>query len=732
MFTRDIIVFWSRRNPAMSGLVNMILKRRLTMTLAIASFIGVAVLRADIAVITPEGSQLAAFLDSLQVQHHWLAGDVVNWQTGATGSGISTNMTGNGTHCSTFAPAAATLLGIYLLHPPQHSWVLLANAQEDWLLGGGTNSGWIAIPQTTTNGVVAQSLANQGNLVVVTYKNPDTNSSGHIAIIHPYINTVTNILAVGAEECQAGAHNDNLTNISYGFNQHPGAFPSGLYYFYHLVTYPITPANPVLTNVTISNGILHCKVSSVVGRDYQLQITTNFVDWTTALTYTNPNNLTTFTTTANLSSLVPQVCSLGVQVTDPYGIASQVVTQSQNATYIILNGTPTMSWLLGTPFVDPGAIGLENCSIGLAVTTNGSVNQNVVGTYTLTYRATPSTGGQLVATRTVNVVAVISSYETNINAAHWSETFDEINTNGNALLPGGWVFGQGTSLPIYNAPLNAPVTFSTSTPTNFTLLSADQNSRVCVRSYDGVNGGSAPVSGSRVNFGDQVSGGTNRAVGFMSSSPSWISPTNYVMFGFINQTGSNIVSVALNFNYKRYSSYAATGAAASLLYSYDGSNWNAQPGAGAGPYSTNTGHTYFFTSGSQVTNELVTITNVSVLNNFPFYLCWKFVIANPDGKNSQMLALDDFNMDLTLTKSPSTSVVPPPRLQNISFAGGALSFSWSTVIGASYQVQFCTHLVQPDWTNLGSSIVATNTSMGAADSQGAISSRFYRIVLAVP
>ena len=73
---------------------------------------------------------------------------------------------GTSTHCSAFAPALAQLLGIYLLHPPEHSDVDLANAQQDWLF---TNTaGWVYIADVTTNAVMidAQNLANQGNLVV--------------------------------------------------------------------------------------------------------------------------------------------------------------------------------------------------------------------------------------------------------------------------------------------------------------------------------------------------------------------------------------------------------------------------------------------------------------------------------------------------------------------------------------------------------------------------------------
>ncbi len=372
--------------------------------LAGACFSAATVSRADIGVVTPNGSALAAYLDSFQVQHWWLP-VAVNWQTGSPNTPIGTG--GNNdfvvsTHCSCFTAAVANPLGIYILRSPEHSWSNLANAQDTWYPSAeGIGYGWIGIPKNSTNGVVAQSLANQGYLVIAVYLSPT--GSGHTAVIHPYVNTVANITAVGAEECQSGTYNFNLSNVSTGFNQHPGAFPSGIDYFYHAVTYPISPLIPAISGVTVSNGTLRCQVSSLVGRNYRLQTTTDFSTWNTVLTFTNSNVPITLYTTTNLAVPAPQACTFGIQVTDPYGIVSQVVTQSSTVTGITLNGPATMNWSLGATFVDPGAIATENCSTSLAVTTNGTVNVNVLGTYTLTYQATTSGGSNLVATRTVNV-----------------------------------------------------------------------------------------------------------------------------------------------------------------------------------------------------------------------------------------------------------------------------------------------------------------------------------------
>src|SRR5207237_6076368 len=55
-------------------------------------------------------------------------------------------------------------------------------------------------------------------------------------------------------------------------------------------------------------------------------------------------------------------------------------------------------------FSDPGATALDLCAGALTVTTNGSVNPNVTGVYTLRYVATDPSGNSATNTRTVNVV----------------------------------------------------------------------------------------------------------------------------------------------------------------------------------------------------------------------------------------------------------------------------------------------------------------------------------------
>lgn len=183
--------------------------------------------------ITPEGQKLAGVLDSMHVDQLWLSGHQVYWRTGEpTGKAYAdTNLH---THCSAFAAAAAEKLGVYLLHPPEHSAFLLANAQEDWLLSTGTNEGWYGVESP----LKAQQLADEGTLVVVVCKNPDKARPGHIAIVRPSLWSDEKVLQDGPNIIQAGARNYTSTSAREGFKNHPGAFENGqLLYFAHPVSY---------------------------------------------------------------------------------------------------------------------------------------------------------------------------------------------------------------------------------------------------------------------------------------------------------------------------------------------------------------------------------------------------------------------------------------------------------------------------------------------------------------
>ncbi len=185
--------------------------------------------------IAAGGERLVQFLDSMHVEEHWIAGAIVEWRTGEP-TGKPHTDTGKHTHCSQFAAAACDRLGIYILRPPEHSAVLLANAQFDWLPSEeGKAKGWLPVK----DGFAAQELANRGTLVVAVYKSPDPKKSGHIALIRPSTKSSPEIAAEGPQITQAGGTNRNSAPLKNGFANHPDAFAKNeVRYFSHEVKYP--------------------------------------------------------------------------------------------------------------------------------------------------------------------------------------------------------------------------------------------------------------------------------------------------------------------------------------------------------------------------------------------------------------------------------------------------------------------------------------------------------------
>ena len=75
------------------------------------------------------------------------------------------------------------------------------------------------------------------------------------------------------------------------------------------------------------------------------------------------------------------------------------------APVITLNGANPITVILGSTFTDPGATANDSCAASFAATASGSVNTNVIGSYTITYNATDPSGNAAIAvTRTVKVI----------------------------------------------------------------------------------------------------------------------------------------------------------------------------------------------------------------------------------------------------------------------------------------------------------------------------------------
>ena len=162
--------------------------------------------------------RLEELFDASGVDHLWLSGWHVDWETGRANK-TKPGGTDAHTHCSAFVAAIAMRVGVYILRPPQHPQQLLANAQADWLQGTGYIYGWRGLAGEQE----AQAAADGGLLTVASYKNPNPKDSGHIAFVRPGSSGRWQILSGGPTITQAGGHNFIEGSLQQGFGSRRSA-----------------------------------------------------------------------------------------------------------------------------------------------------------------------------------------------------------------------------------------------------------------------------------------------------------------------------------------------------------------------------------------------------------------------------------------------------------------------------------------------------------------------------
>ena len=155
--------------------------------------------------------------------------------------------------------------------------------------------------------------------------------------------------------------------------------------------------------------------------------------------------------------------TIAVTVTNLFGSATSnalLTVQDTLPPVITLNGAALTTNELGSAFTDPGATANDLCAGALAVTTNGTVNINLVGTNTLTYRASDGNGNTNTATRTVIVrdttpPLIVSSFTNLIVAANSNCVALLTNVTGTNFIVATDASGALTitQSPTNNAPL---------------------------------------------------------------------------------------------------------------------------------------------------------------------------------------------------------------------------------------------------------------------------------------
>jgi hypothetical protein len=191
--------------------------------------------------VTPEGRHLRQILDGMDVDHLWQNHLHVDWETGQPDQALTYAGPDTHSHCSAFAAAVGERLGIYMLRPPEHPQQLLASAQGKWFASRqAQDMEWHEVVFARQ----AQTLANQGQLVVMVYVSPDPHTPGHIAIVRPAMKTDAALEADGPETTQAGGTNFSNGTARRSFALHPGAWPDGVKMYAHTTNFAAPPTIP--------------------------------------------------------------------------------------------------------------------------------------------------------------------------------------------------------------------------------------------------------------------------------------------------------------------------------------------------------------------------------------------------------------------------------------------------------------------------------------------------------
>ncbi|MDC0264697.1 DUF5011 domain-containing protein, partial [Verrucomicrobia bacterium] len=166
-------------------------------------------------------------------------------------------------------------------------------------------------------------------------------------------------------------------------------------------------ATPLTRTVVVADRI--APVITLLGpAEMDVLFNADFTDSGSTVSDSFENGLTAIVT-GEVHTSIPGTYTLNYNVSDSAGNAAIEVQRTvhvvdQQGPVITLNGDASVNHEAGTVYADAGATATDNVDGPVTVITEGSVNVNTAGTYTLTYSTTDSEGNEATPlTRTVVV-----------------------------------------------------------------------------------------------------------------------------------------------------------------------------------------------------------------------------------------------------------------------------------------------------------------------------------------
>ena len=171
---------------------------------------------------------------------------------------------------------------------------------------------------------------------------------------------------------------------------------------------------------------------------------------------------------------------------------------------------------------------------------------------------------------------------------------------------------------------------------------------------------SSTASNGIYNFGAGTStsasvGGSDRAVGFLSSGTATASGNLYAQF--VNNTGASLSGLQIGYNVEKYRlGTNPNGFRIQLFYSTDGSTWTSAGSTFLTAFAADptTGGNAGFTTAPGATVVVSGTLNASIPVGGSFYLAWNYsVAAGTTTTNAQALAVDDISILGVVSVNPT-------------------------------------------------------------------------------
>jgi hypothetical protein len=123
------------------------------------------------------------------------------------------------------------------------------------------------------------------------------------------------------------------------------------------------------------------------------------------------------------------------------------------------------------------------------------------------------------------------------------------------------------------------------------------------------------------------------------------------------------------------------------------------------------------------TNTLFDQTNMPAFNNWTNML---FIVTATGTNTALQFGLENDNYYFGLDDI-ALLPIPTPTFSAVAATNHAIQFTWNSLTGLVYQIQYATNLAPANWNNLGSPVTATDFTFTATNSIGPDAQRFYRV-----